>query len=136
MSGDNNIGHNSGHNNIGHNCGHVQSAWDTETVTRTVWHPGTSGEGASTTMYSQHRLVIHRVTVTQYQVSRHNPPSCTIISDYLPQWESGYATKLLLNIGGDMKQMSAVNGDYNIAGGQSCTFSGLGCHNNLSRMGS
>ena len=53
--------------------GHVQSAWDTETVTRTVWHPGTSGEGASTTMYSQHRLVIHRVTVTQYQVTWHNP---------------------------------------------------------------
>jgi len=79
---------------VGMTC---QSAWDTETVTRTVWHPGTSGEGASTTMYSQHRLVIHRVTVTQYQ------------------WESGYATKLLLNIGGDMKLMSAVNGDYNIA---------------------
>ena len=63
--------YNSSHN-TDHNCGHVQSAWDTETVTRTVWHPGTSGEGASTTMYSQHRLVIHRVTVTQYQVSRHN----------------------------------------------------------------
>ena len=81
MSGD----HNSGHNNIGHNCGHVQSAWDTETVTRTVWHPGTSGEGASTTMYSQHRLVIHRVTVTQYQVSRHNLPSSTSISDNYPK---------------------------------------------------
>ena len=109
----------------------MQSAWDTETVTRTVWHPGTSGEGASTTMYSQHRLVIHRVTVTQYQVSWHNlAPSSTSISDNLPQWESGYATKLLLNIGGDMKQMSAVNGDYNIAGGQSCRFSGLRWHDN------
>ena len=63
--------------------------------------------------------------------SWHNlAPSSTIISDYLPQWESGYATKLLLNIGGDMKQMSAVNGDYNIAGGQSCRFSGLRWHDN------
>ena len=106
-------------------------------MTRTVWHPGTSGEGASTTMYSQHRLVIHRVTVTQYQVTWHNPaPSSAIISDnYHIQWESGYATKLLLNIGGDMKLMSAVNGDYNIAGG--LRFYGLlRCHKNPPRVGS
>ena len=109
----------------------MQSAWDTETVTRTVWHPGTSGEGASTTMYSQHRLVIHRVTVTQYQVSWHNlAPSIPSSVTTILKWESGYATKLLLNIGGDMKQMSAVNGDYNIAGGQSCRFSGLRWNDN------
>ena len=63
-------------------------------------------------------------------------PSSTIISDNYPiQWESGYATKLLLNIGGDMKLMSAVNGDYNIAGG--LRFYGLlRCHKNPPRVGS
>ena len=71
------------------------------------------------------------------QGHRHAVPGhiiSTIISDNYPiQWESGYATKLLLNIGGDMKLMSAVNGDYNIAGG--LRFYELSSHGNLPRMG-
>ena len=48
-----------------------QGAWDTEDgVTSSIWHPGGSGAGASTAMYTGERLIIHRVTVSQYRVSR------------------------------------------------------------------
>ena len=46
-----------------------QNAWDDDEVTNTIWHPGTSGEGAHTTMHSKHKLIIHRIRVRQHRVS-------------------------------------------------------------------
>ena len=47
------------------NC---QGAWDNDEVSSSIWHPGGSGAGASTTMYIREEVIIHRVRVTQYRV--------------------------------------------------------------------
>ena len=47
-----------------------QGAWDNDEVTNSIWHPGGSGAGASTAIYMGEELIIHRVTVRQFRVSR------------------------------------------------------------------
>ena len=47
-----------------------QGAWDNDEVSSSIWHPGGSGAGASTAMYTGEEVIIHRVTVTQFRVSR------------------------------------------------------------------
>ena len=47
-----------------------QGAWDNDKVSSSIWHPGGSGAGASTTIYIGEEVIIHRVTVRQFRVSR------------------------------------------------------------------
>ena len=49
-----------------------QGAWDNDEVSSSIWHPGGSGAGASTTIYTGEEVIIHRVTVRQFRVSRLN----------------------------------------------------------------
>ena len=49
-----------------------QGAWDNDQVSSSIWHPGGSGAGASTAIYTGEEIIIHRVTVRQFRVSRLN----------------------------------------------------------------
>jgi len=72
--------------------GHMtcQNAWDDDIVTNTIWHPGSSGLDEYTTIYVNKKIVITKVTVQQYK------------------WSTGYASKMSLNINGDIKDMRPV----------------------------
>jgi len=67
-----------------------QNAWDTDSGT--IWHPGTSGEQAYTSIYMQESLIIERIIVEQYS------------------WISGYATKLQVEVDGVMHLLTPVPG--------------------------
>ena len=76
-----------------------QNAWDDDIVTDTIWHPGSSGLDEYTTIYVNRKVIITKVTVKQYK------------------WETGYASKMSLNINGDIKKMRPVNkNDFEIMG--------------------
>ena len=61
-----------------------QGAWDTEDgVTSSIWHPGGSGAGASTAMYTGERVIIHRVTVRQFRVSSGNTDLSLVITCHM-----------------------------------------------------
>ena len=92
-----------------------QNAWDDDEVTNTIWHPGTSGEGAHTTMHSKHKLIIHRIRVRQHRVSFCQGDFWCSDSENI-QWESGYATKMVISINGNVNKLSPVNNDYNLVG--------------------
>ena len=61
-----------------------QGAWDNDEVSSSIWHPGGSGAGASTAMYTGEEVIIHRVTVTQFRVSRRFTVNI-VASDYTKQ---------------------------------------------------
>jgi len=67
-----------------------QGAWDADSGT--IWHPGTSGEQAYTAIYMQDFLIIKKIVVDQYS------------------WISGYATKLQVEVEGDLHLLEAVPG--------------------------
>ena len=92
----------------------VQNAWDYDSVTNTIWHPGNSGEGAHTTMYSQNDLIIHRIVVKQYKVLESLNLQTFLI--FVLQWESGYATRMLLIVNGQTEKLSPINNDHTITG--------------------
>ena len=71
-----------------------QGAWDTEDSVTSIWHPGGSGAGASTAMYTGERVIIHRVTVTQFRVSR--PLIGQLASILASYWSTGLNIDLLL----------------------------------------
>ena len=77
----------------------TQNAWDDDIVTNTIWHPGNSGLDEHTTIYINKKIIITKVTVQQYK------------------WDTGYASKMSLNINGDIKDMRPVKkNDYEIMG--------------------
>ena len=69
-----------------------QGAWDNDEVTNSIWHPGGSGAGASTAIYMGEELIIHRVTVRQFRVSRiqtfHVLYVCDVNSELLLQFRN------------------------------------------------
>lgn len=78
--------------------GHMtcQNAWDDDIVTNTIWHPGSSGLDESTTIYVNKKIIITKVTVQQYK------------------WDTGYASKMSLNINGDIRAMRPVKRDFEV----------------------
>ena len=83
-----------------------QNAWDEDIVTDTIWHPGTSGKDAFTTIYLSKRIIITKMSVKQYKVSLVLLRLVARLSYLiLDQWDTGYATKMSVTINGDTVDM-------------------------------
>ena len=97
---------------------YCQNAWDDDIVTDTIWHPGTSGKDAFTTIYLSKKIIISKMTVEQYKVRLVllglDTGYCYNLG---PQWDTGYASKMSVTINGDTVEMRPQRrSDFSVMG--------------------